>query len=145
MDNIKKAWEIAEGVHKKHTRRDGETPYINHIKNVVKFLKEIGCRDGSIIIPAILHDAVEDADNPAAIMQLIEQSFGKEVAKIVQLLTLSPNQNYEQYIDAIATSYLKEPAYIKIADMIDNLADNPTDKQKSKYLKALPKLLGSLI
>ena len=58
-------------------------PYMYHIKQVVKIAEELGY-DESIIIGAILHDALEDT--PLSYND-IKKAFGKEVAEIVYCVT----------------------------------------------------------
>lgn len=136
--HIDRAWEIAENTHKGHTRRDGKTPYINHIKGVVLNLEAMGCESLRIILPAILHDAVEDSDDDSRplLMQKINDAFGDDVLKIVMKVSHMEG-SYDDYIYKMVNDKDKAPAIIKIADIIDNLCDDPTPNQVKKYRKAL--------
>ena len=61
------------------------------------------------------------------------------VCHTIELLTKKPGQDYFDYLKAIKANRLATE--VKIADIIDNLSDDPTEKQMKKYVKALAFLL----
>jgi len=144
MTQIDNAWKIAEDVHKTHTRRDGNTPYINHIKGVVMNVEAMGYGSPRLIIPAILHDTIEDSDDDSRplVMQKISDAFGDDILKTVMRLSHMEG-SYDEYIYKIVNDK-SNAVVIKIADIIDNLCDAPTPNQIKKYKKALLLLLKNI-
>jgi (p)ppGpp synthase/HD superfamily hydrolase len=131
------AKEFAKEKHKNHFRRDGVTPYFNHLEDVASLVKHL-THDEFLIGVAYLHDCVEDlhCDLPD-----IENEFDSETSRYVDVLTHKKSQNYEKYIKNIKEAGDSFCA-IKIADILSNLSDNPTKKQVKKYAEALKVLLG---
>ena len=104
-------------------------PYMYHIKQVVKIAEELGY-DESIIIGAILHDALEDT--PLSYND-IKKAFGKEVAEIVYCVTDELGRDRKE---KKAKTYPKirsnwKATVVKICDRIANLT------QSKKYNKEL--------
>lgn len=125
-----KALEFATKKHEKQTRRGGE-PYITHpirVSQRVKFPLHKVC--------ALLHDTVEDTDTT---LDEIEMFFTHRIREIVDALTHRKGESYDEYIKRL----LKEPdaIAIKIADICDNLTDNPSANAIEKSMRALPKIL----
>ncbi len=122
--------QIAHKAHKGQTRYDGKTPYIEHVKKVVSLVgenKEFQCI-------AWLHDVLEDSDH--TIDTLVELGVPTHIVWYVSnSLTHKKGQSYFDYIRLI--NVLQVATKIKIADIVANLSDNPTDKQVIKYYKAL--------
>lgn len=90
-------------------------------------------------IVAYLHDVIEDTDWTWVTL------LGKVPLPCIQAivsLTRNKGVQYQEYINNIANNPLARK--VKIADMFHNMSGNPTDKQKAKYLKALPILLKAL-
>lgn len=100
-------------------------------------------------IIAYLHDIIEDTE---AELYPFDGHWIKFKDKKYQLpvhlyhslysLTHFDSQTYKEYIKYISKDKLA--AKIKIADMLHNMSCNPSEKQKQKYLKALPILLKEL-
>lgn len=137
MNKIHLAWKIAKKVHKNQKRYNGR-PYINHIKEVVGILEQMEINvfyNEHIIEAAILHDVIEDGG--IEYRDKILDNFSVYV--LVDILTHRKSYTYEEYIKRILTN--KDAVVIKIADMIQNLTENPTKKQREKYRKALPLLI----
>lgn len=103
-------------------------------------------------IVAYLHDVVEDCDNyylnsanrticnnSGLNMQLSEKEF-------TALISLAHEKHipYNKYVERIATSKNIIAIKIKLADMFHNISSSPSDKQKAKYLGAIPILLKAL-
>src|SRR6516164_3650325 len=70
-----------------HQRRKGPAgePYINHLLEVAMLVADAtDGTDTDLVIAALLHDAIEDCEVPR---QLIVETFGEDVAKIVEEVT----------------------------------------------------------
>jgi GTP pyrophosphokinase len=79
---IRKAYEIAERMHRGQLRKSGEE-YITHPVAVAEILADLGM-DTVTLAAALLHDTVEDTSYTLA---ALESDFGGEVALIVDGLT----------------------------------------------------------
>jgi len=81
---LRRAFRFALEQHGDMRRRTGE-PYILHpIAVALILVKEIGLRDLSAVITALLHDVVEDTDTD---IETIQRQFGETVARLVEALT----------------------------------------------------------
>ncbi|MFA6355400.1 MAG: HD domain-containing protein [Candidatus Paceibacterota bacterium] len=149
MGNIvEKAKKFAEERHAGQFRRDGVTPYFRHLLRVVNLSQQnrqiIMCgyeredRYEILMAVAYLHDIIEDGK---ATRDELEEMFGVTVAQYVKLLTHNPKKDYFEYIRKIK-SFGYGVEIIKLADILDNLSDSPTEKQVKKYSKALKIFLG---
>lgn len=128
---------IAFDAHKGQTRRDGKTPYFEHLKAVVSRLPE----DDTVRAVGWLHDVLEYTDYTADKLQKL--GVPDHVIVSVVMLTKEKGVSYEQYIEALR--YTTNAKQVKIADILANLADDPTDRQIVKYSKALLKLMKDII
>lgn len=126
---------IARISHEGQTRRDGITPYIKHPEMVVEKLGPDSTEDQKSV--AWLHDVLEDTD--ATSEDLLEQGISHDVVTAVEILTKTKNQPYVEYLEAVAQNDLART--VKIADMLANLSDTPTDRQILKYAKGLQYLM----
>lgn len=134
MNELKLCEKIARKAHEGQKRRDG-SDYITHPERVAKMFSN----NELLACLAWLHDVIEDTDETA--QSLVNQGVSTVTVSAVVMLTKLPEtmQTYEQYIKNIRS--LGGVARVKVADMVDNLCDNPTDKQKAKYRKAMAILL----
>ena len=127
--------EIAIAAHKGQFRRDGKTPYITHVRRVVESFLLI--ENGLARKIAWLHDVLEDGRITE--QELKDKGISFEVMYSIKLLKHFPEENYVDYIRGIC---VYAPArLVKIADVLDNLTDDPTPRQVKKYLKALKILI----
>lgn len=130
---VRRAAEFATLAHQGQFRRDGVTPYIVHPKAVAARVQ------GDEIAEAIawLHDVLEDTR--FTIDDMERAQIPAEVIRRVVLLTKQSGVEYENYLSAIK----KDPVAkkVKLADMLCNLGDNPTEKQMVKYAKGMLALL----
>jgi guanosine-3',5'-bis(diphosphate) 3'-pyrophosphohydrolase len=107
-----------------HQRRKGaaQEPYINHLLEVATLVAEAtGGKDPDLVIAALLHDAIEDCEVPR---ELIEKSFGTEVADLVAEVTDDKSLAKELRKDIQAeTAHKKSPKakVVKLADKTSNL------------------------
>jgi (p)ppGpp synthase/HD superfamily hydrolase len=107
-----------------HQRRKGiaQEPYINHLLEVASLVAEATSgSDPTLVIAALLHDAVEDQEVP---IEMIVREFGKPVANIVMEITddktLPREERKRRQIEA-APKKSREAKLIKLADKTSNL------------------------
>ena len=141
---LEKAEDIAQMAHIGQ-RRKGEKkkPYIIHPKRVQLLAKSFGY-GLDIQVIAILHDVIEDAENPEYYENLIKLKFGADVYSTVKLLSHDKNIPYDVYLKKLAASQFvitKRAFKVKMLDMVDNLTDVPSTKQKEKYKNAIQMLI----
>src|SRR5450755_4053123 len=102
-----------------HQRRKGiaQEPYINHLLEVASLVSEATSgSDPTVVIAALLHDAVEDQEVP---VEMIAREFGKQVADIVMEVTddktLPKDERKRKQIET-APKKSREAELIKLAD-----------------------------
>lgn len=123
-----------------------QEPYITHSLAVMGMMTT---EEEKIV--AVLHDVIKNCkeydltflhggriciDNEPDII------IGMSIYESLLRLTRTKNESYIEYIQSITPNKLATK--VKIADICHNLSDNPSKKQKEKYLKALPVLLQSI-
>lgn len=139
------ALSLAIKIHTPHKRRDG-SPYFSHIETVMENLEIMGYTKkafDSFFIVAVLHDTLEmgNMENRNEVITLLEKTEqGKALMGSVLLLTHKDGESYEDYITKLSEH--RTARIVKIADIIANLCDTPTENQKKKYRYALLKLTG---
>jgi len=107
-----------------HQRRKGEAaePYVNHLLEVALLVAQAtGGKDFDLVIAALLHDAIEDCDTPAA---EIAQQFGPDVAELVQAVTddkTLPKAERKRLQIAHAAHAAPRAKLLKLADKTSNL------------------------
>jgi (p)ppGpp synthase/HD superfamily hydrolase len=127
------AMHIAFKAHVNQYRRDGVTPYIKHPMAVVDRVSHLG---HEYVCVAYLHDVIEDTK--VSYSDLKDEGIPENILKAVAILNknlYSDDTSYEEYLACVKKNELARK--VKIADMLSNLADNPTDKQIKKYAKGL--------
>ena len=127
---------LAHEIHANHFRRGG-APYVTHLQAAVDILTKRGEQSVIAFAAAWLHDSVED--KLTTIEQLSCEGAEWEVLNIVELLTKKEGVDYFVYLHNIKQNEIAKR--VKIADMLANLSDNPTDKQIKKYAIGLQFLL----
>jgi (p)ppGpp synthase/HD superfamily hydrolase len=131
------AYGLADKAHRGQFRRDGKTQYFEHPLRVA--IKILGAtKDWELAAAAILHDSVEDRG--ISYSDLKAAGLPERVIQLVDALTKREGEDYfEDYLARIKPN--GEALKIKLADILDNLADKPTPKQVKKYTRALDYLL----
>lgn len=118
---------IAEKGHEGQFRKDGITPYIEHVNAVADAveprLKPI----------AYLHDVVEDTN--ISLEELVQLGFDDYVMDAVDLLTHTNGISNEEYWERISTN--PDAMTVKLDDIQHNLSSQPSEHAKAKYAKAL--------
>ncbi len=134
---IKKAYDLANGLHEGQFRKSGEA-YIIHPLSVACILATLKTGP-STIIAGLLHDVVEDTDET---IEHIAKEFGKDVADIVdgvtklaqlQFASLEQKQveNHQHMLLAMAKDI--RVIVVKLADRLHNirtLGHLPSEKQE---------------
>jgi (p)ppGpp synthase/HD superfamily hydrolase len=77
------AFQLAFEVHTRQLRKGTSIPYVAHLMSVSALVLEAG-GDEDCAIAALLHDAVEDSNNGAIMLDRIRGQFGPRVASIVE-------------------------------------------------------------
>lgn len=129
-DQIQIARTLAHVKHVGQLRRDGKTPYIMHLVDVVQRL------DGEhdrVIAAAWLHDILEKTTT--SILDLQKADLHPQVIETVIILTKDKSQPYDEYITCLCRH--SDARIIKRADIISNLSDTPHPQQLRKYGLAL--------
>ena len=136
---IIKSKRFAKSRHKKQTRKDGNTPYINHLQMVVNLIKKSSVTDNNIQSIGWLHDTIEDT--PADFDE-IKDKFGLHIAKCVAALT-KDTRIEKQKREKLYVSVLKKADWhvklVKICDITANILDlehtSYSNKEKINHWK----------
>lgn len=130
--------DIAIERHAGQFRRDGVTPYINHVEDVAHRVRNAG--DLTIAL-AWGHDLIEDGRITA--QELMDKGIPKQVMVYLAMLTFPPRlsiDDYHQRVSHIAPySVVRD---VKLADNLSNLSDSPSEKQIEKYTGSIDILLS---
>ena len=125
----------ASRLHAGQVRKGNDTPYIAHLLGVTALVLEDGGSEDEAIA-ALLHDAVEDQGG-LAILQEIENRFGKHVAHIVEGLTDSytiPKRPWRErkveYIEHMRHAS-PEVRRVSLADKLHNARSTLADIRRS--------------
>jgi hypothetical protein len=126
-DLIKQARAFATQAHQRigHRRKYTKQPYEVHLKAVAQTVSSV-TDDAEMIAAAWLHDTVEDT---SATHHDIEQTFGKQIARLVYELTdtSKPSDGNRAMRKALDRQHLAQASVrtktIKLADIIDNSRD----------------------
>ena len=136
---INKSKSFAKSHHKNQTRKDGKTPYFNHLQMVVNLIKKSGVTYNDIQSIGWLHDTIEDT--PADFDE-IKDKFGLHIAKCVATLT-KDTRIEKQKRERLYVRELKKAHWhvklVKICDITANILDlentSYTKKEKIKHWK----------
>ena len=131
---VRLAEEVARTAHAGQFRRDGVRPYVVHPEAVASRVGD----DPQALAVAWLHDVLEDT----AVTEddLRADGFPAAVVDAVAALTKREGVSYDAYLRGVAALPLARA--VKVADMLSNLADDPTDRQIVKYARGLLVLVG---
>jgi|TARA_R110001583_G_scaffold5598_20_gene30159 GTP pyrophosphokinase len=145
VEDFDRVYTTADYAHLGQKRRTGE-PYIVHPERVSQIVNQYYPGNKVAQMTALLHDTLEDAidlgnvADEEEMIALIDDSIddddeANEVISSVMALTKPSGTDYENYVLSILDS--PTTVIVKLADMLDNLTDNPSEKQKQKYSNAL--------
>jgi (p)ppGpp synthase/HD superfamily hydrolase len=127
--------------HSQQRRKDeAESPYVNHLIEVVDLLANVGgISDFDVLAAAILHDTVEDQKTKP---EELERLFGKRVREIVAEVTddksLSKEERKRRQIEH-APHLSPQAKLVKLGDKISNVreigASPPADWEQARRLE----------
>ena len=143
-EKVNTAFAIADEVHKDQKRKSGE-PYITHPIEVAYILHKIGA-DSEVVCAALLHDALEDANNIAEVEEAIYKSCGDKVLFLVQAVTKDQNiedktEQQAVYFDQIQQAFALDidVFFIKVADILHNMSTiiSLDPERKARWIREL--------
>lgn len=134
------AFQIAKSAHRGQFRRDGTTPYIYHVFNVVSNVKDMGYSLGPQIV-ALLHDVLEDCPEWTPV-RLTDSGIPEVYVKSVKILTKNKYKSNGHYLNKVSGDHFA--CVVKIADMLANLQDDPSAGQKKRYFQGIKFLLRKM-
>lgn len=121
-----KALGFAIAKHGAQKRKYTGEPYVNHVVNVARLVKDHGGTP-AMIAAALLHDTMEDTDTT---FFELREAFGLEIARLVSQLTdvytlnsYHGNRATRKKLERERLATVSAEAQtIKVADMIDNVS-----------------------
>lgn len=123
---------LAAKAHEGQFRRDGVTPYFKHVEAVAKAIQDKGLHDDLVAI-GFLHDSIEDTKITAEF--LISQGIKDSIIKPVIAITKLKDEPLETYWTRVFNDF--DALTVKMINIQNNMSDNPTEKQKQKYSRAI--------
>ena len=118
-------------------RRRGGAAYITHPHRVAIRVKRAG---PEAVAVAWLHDVLEDT--PTTPADLAEAGIPGEVIEAVKAITKDRTRPYAEYLDQVIANPIAW--LVKIADIKDNMDDQPTKDNVTKYEYALQRLYAGM-
>lgn len=146
-EDFKDVYATARMAHVGQSRRDG-SEYFNHPSEVRNIVRKFYPKDYAAQMAALLHDSLEDA--PGNTVETVEEmeefirgsirnpESGQTVVDTVKALTHEKNAPYVDYVVGLLSNPLA--LRVKLADMVHNLSDAPSPRQKEKYTKSIQAL-----
>lgn len=136
---LNRAIDIAHDAHEGQLRKFEGVPYVEHPIRVMNTVAAHGHSEATRIV-GVLHDVVEDSE--WTLEQLTGEGFDEDVIVPLELLTKTPDLEYEAYVHRVATN--PRARAVKLADLFDNMNllgnNNPSLKDNmriEKYGKSL--------
>ena len=145
LSKLEKAEHIATLIHSGAVRRGNNDPYIMHPMRIRAMADLLGYDEDTQVV-AYLHDTIEDTLYKDKVKQVIVKYFGVNVLNSILLLTHEKNTSYTNYLFQLAKnqSTMAEMAFrVKMLDMLDNVRESPSPRQKLKYKTAIEYLLSN--
>lgn len=127
------AEKIATSAHLGQFRNDGTTPYIAHCAAVAARLRAEGA-DAETLAVAWLHDVLEDCPDWTE-ERLRGEGIPSRLIAAVKAITKTKGEDFGDYIARVKSDPLASK--VKVADMLCNLSDTPSQKQILKYAMGL--------
>lgn len=135
FEKTRKATAFAIKAHEAQYRKGSNLPYIVHpveVYSIVKKFKDSKNID-EICSAALLHDILEDTQTT---YKELEHEFGTMVASIVEEVTNRKidmgSLTKERYIINKIEKMSSYALVVKLADILANITDQPTDKQVAR-------------
>ena len=146
-DDFIDVYNTARLAHMGQMRRDGKE-YFTHPSEVRDIVRTFYPKDYAAQLAALLHDSLEDApgntvDTVEEMEEFIRGSIrspesGQIVIDTVKALTHKKNAPYVDYVVGLLSNPLA--LRVKLSDMVHNLSDAPSQRQKEKYAKSIQAL-----
>lgn len=118
MKRLARALHLAAEQGEKRLDQGGQ-PYFLHCLRV---MQGTNSKDEDILCAAVLHDYIEDADDPAEAREFLRlggsRAQSHRTMQLLEVLTRTPDMDYDTYIKRIATD--RNATLIKLADLRDN-------------------------
>ena len=138
---VLKAKKFAQNKHKNQKRKDGVTPFFDHLEAVVNRMKNLGITNEEVLSAAWLHDVIEHTDTT---FDELNKIFGNTISVLVLSLTknynLSKKDIETQYVSQLKNSSIQSKL-IKFCDISSNLKSiqnsSLSKTQKNKQIKKL--------
>jgi len=143
LSMVDKAKDLAMDTHIGQTRKVSNKPYYLHPFRVFQRSKAMKYNKDIQLI-CLLHDVMEDSKNKKYTEDKIKSTFGNTIFKFIKLLSHDKAVDYNRYVLEIAKRS-KTALVVKLIDMIENLLDNPSNKQIIKYTTAIKYLIDNKI
>lgn len=121
---------FAAKAHDGQKRRDGQTAYIMHPQAVAYKLRH---EADEVVMTAWLHDVLEDTAETPETMRAA--GIPERVIEAVRVLTKTDGVSYREYLERVKADEIARK--VKVADMLHNLSDAPSERQIVKYAKGL--------
>ena len=122
IHDLKTASAIAQRAHE--GQKYGKRPYFSyHVKGVYKMCQSLfreSFVDIRVGLVALLHDVLEDAENPDKVAEEIRSKLGEEVLELVDMISRKGSESYHTYMARISEAPL-EVSMVKYADSYFNL------------------------
>ncbi len=128
---IKKSKRFAKNVHKNQKRKDGKTPYFNHLRLVVSLIKKSGVTDDDVQSIGWLHDTIEDTPTD---FDEIKDEFNLHIAKCVTALTKDMRVEKQRRENLYVRELKKAHWHVKLVKICDITA-NIIDLKNTSYSK----------
>lgn len=139
----KKAIQICFEIHKDQKDKGG-LPYVLHPFHLAEQMD-----DEYSTCVALLHDTVEDSDDPTKTFEFIANEFPLDVIATISLLTHKKGVPYMEYIEKIKSDPLATK--VKLADLKHNsdlsrlnVVTEKDEKRAEKYKKAITVLTDAI-
>ena len=129
-----KALQFAIKAHKGQLRKHTGAPYVTH---PIRVAEAVDNEYQAVL--ALLHDTIEDTEVK---YDDLVRDFDEDTAEDVLLLS-HLSGTYKEYITRIADGN-RDVIIVKIADIMDNLSDHPSDYMLEKSVWALETLRKAL-
>ncbi len=146
-DDFRDVYATARMAHTGQKRRDG-SEYFLHPSEVRNIVRKFYPKDYAAQMAALLHDSLEDApgntvDTVEEMEEFIRGSIrnpesGQVIIDTVKALTHEKNAPYVDYVVNLINNPLA--LRVKLADMVHNLSDAPSPRQREKYAKSIQAL-----
>lgn len=143
------ALNMAAKAHAEQRRKYDQSPYLNHLAEVLSLLVKFGHDDEDLLISALLHDAIEDTNIS---YDELNQAFGNQVAETV--LSLSDNKRLslqERRLEQLnkAKSGSQNHRLVRLSDAISNASSIPLTwtleraKESLEHLRKMADVCGN--